>query len=56
MAEMKEKDHQQIAHHAMNDYFASLNPQERITIRTAYDRIEKQIASPVDTLLIKISI
>ena len=51
--EMQEKDHQQIANYAMNEYFASLNPVDQLTIRSAYDRVEKQTASPADTLLVK---
>ena len=51
--EMQEKDHQQIANYAMNEYFANLNPVDQLTIRSAYDRVERQTASPADTLLVK---
>ena len=49
--EMQEPDHQQIANYAMTDYFATLSPQNRIIVRSAYDRIEKNIAEPADILL-----
>ena len=48
--EMQEPDHQQIANYAMTDYFATLSPQNRIIVRSAYDRIEKNIAEPADIL------
>jgi len=51
--EMKEPDFQAIQHFATNEFFERLNPTEQKIIANSYLRVERQIASPAEMLVVK---
>lgn len=51
--EMKEPDFQAIQHFATNDFFTQLTPAEQRIIANSYLRVERQIASPAEMLVVK---
>ena len=51
--EFKEPDFQNIQHFATNEFFSSLTPAEQKIIANSYLRIERQLASPAEMLVVK---
>ena len=51
--EMKEPDFKAIQHFATNDFFNQLNPAEQRILANSYLRVERQIVSPAEMLVIK---
>ena len=51
--EMSEPDFQNVMQFATQDYFFNRSPIEQQTLSEAYARIEKNVASPADVMLIK---
>lgn len=51
--ELKEPDFQAIQQFATNDFFNQLQPYEQAVIAQSYVRVERQIASPAEMLIVK---
>lgn len=52
-AQMKEPDFEAVKTYATNDYFNGLDEATQATIAGAYSRIERNVASPAEILLVK---